>query len=150
MSILSTPGQKCGRFFPVSFMFHPYPYADPNAVNKINIPESVRGDLTAGIQNVAKKIAGILEKNSKIGIDSYPGTEYETLINVLRQILAGKNVLFVDAACTFLDSEQIEAIVAPYLPEDREADPVLLYGRRYRDGYRSLQDSDRLEELKTP
>jgi len=23
----------------MSFMFHPYPYADPNAVNKVNIPE---------------------------------------------------------------------------------------------------------------
>lgn len=132
----------------MSFMFHPYPYADPNAVNKINVPESVRGDLTKGIQNVAKIIAKLLEKHQKIGIDAYPGAEYETLINILRQILAGQNVAFVDASCTFLDPEEIEAIVAPYLPEDREADPVLLYGRRYREGYRGIQNSERLERLK--
>ena len=132
----------------MSFMFHPYPYADPNAVNKINVPASVKEDLTRGVQNVAKKIAKLLEKNSKIGIDSYPGAEYETLINVLRQLLAGENVVFVDAACTFLDPEEIEAIVTPYLPEDREADPVLLYGRRYRDSYRGLQNGDRLEAIK--
>jgi len=132
----------------MSFMFHPYPYADPNAVNKINVPQSVREDLTKGVQNVAKKIAKLLEKNCKIGIDAYPGAEYETLVNVLRQVLAGQNVVFVDAACTFLDPEEIEAIVTPYLPEDREVDPVLLYGRRYKDSYRGLQNGDRLEALK--
>lgn len=132
----------------MSFMFHPYPYADPNAVNKINVPASVREDLTKGIQNVAKKIVKLLEKNSKIGIDAYPGAEYETLVNVLRQVLAGQNVVFVDAACTFLAPEEIEAIVTPYLPEDREVDPVLLYGRRYSESYRGLQNSDRLEALK--
>jgi mannose-6-phosphate isomerase class I len=132
----------------MSFMFHPYPYADPNAVNKINVPQSVRDDLTKGVQNVAKKIAKMLEKNSKIGIDAYPGTEYETLVNVLRQLLAGQNVVFVDAACTFLDPEEIEAIVTPYLPEDRDYDPVLLYGRRYKDSYRGLQNGERLEALK--
>ena len=29
----------------MSFMFHPYPYADPSAVNKIEVPESVKEEL---------------------------------------------------------------------------------------------------------
>ena len=40
----------------MSFMFHPYPYADPAAVNSVNIPESVKNTMTKGILNVGKKI----------------------------------------------------------------------------------------------
>ena len=103
----------------MSFMFHPYPYADPSAVNKIEVPESVRRELTIGILNVAKKISSLFDDGVKsIGIDAYPGAEYETLINVLKQQLATKNVEFVDATDVLLPSEVITAKVKPYLPEN--------------------------------
>ena len=72
----------------MSFMFHPYPYADPAAVNKIEVPQSVEKNLTKGILNVAKKLSALFEDGVKtIGVDAYPGAEYETLINVLKQQL---------------------------------------------------------------
>ena len=107
----------------MSFMFHPYPYADPEAVNSINIPESVKKNLSHGILNVAKSISALFESGTKtIGIDAYPGTEYETLINVLRQQLAAKNIEFIDAASVLLPSEVITEKIKPYLPEDRDYD----------------------------
>ncbi|MBE7043506.1 MAG: phosphoheptose isomerase [Ruminococcaceae bacterium] len=133
----------------MSFMFHPFPYADPGAVNKINVPESVQKGLVKGIQNVAKKIADFLETADTIGIDAYPGAEYEPLINILKQRLADKNVEFIDASSVLLPSEVITAKVKAYLPEDRTVDPVLLYGRRYRDGYQGLQDSKKVAQLKS-
>ena len=36
----------------------------------------------------------------------------------------------VDAASVLLPSEVITAKIKPYLPEDRDYDPVLLYGSR--------------------
>ena len=39
-------------------------------------------------------------------------------------------------------------MLLPYLPEDREEDPVLLYGRRYKGGYEGLQDGRRVQALK--
>ena len=132
----------------MSFMFHPYPYADPEAVNKIEIPKSVSKELTTGILNVAKKISSLFEGDIKsIGIDAYPGAEYETLVNVLKQQLANKNVEFVDATDVLLPSEVITEKVKPYLPEDRDVDPVLLYGRRYTEGYKGLQDADKVLAL---
>ena len=129
-------------------MFHPYPYADPAAVNTINVPESVRKNLTKGILNVSKKLASLFDEGVKtIGIDAYPGAEYETLVNVLRQQLASKGVEFIDAASVMLPSEVITEKIKPYLPEDRDRDPVLLYGRRYREGYKGLQDSDKVSML---
>ena len=56
----------------MSFMFHPYPYADPSAVNKIEVPESVKKELTSGILNVAKKISALFDGGVKsIGLDAY-------------------------------------------------------------------------------
>lgn len=132
----------------MSFMFHPYPYVDHEAVNRINVPQSVENNLTKGILNTAKKIAAMFKDNTSIGIDAYPGTEYEALINVLRQQLAGKDVVFIDAASVLLPAEEITEMLKEYLPEDRDVDPVLLYGRRYREGYKGLQDAKKVDELK--
>jgi len=132
----------------MSFMFHPYPYADPNAVNKVNLPDSVKESMVKGIQNVAKKIGSLLDNVTTIGLDAYPGAEYEMLVNVLRQQLAGKDVEFIDAASVLRPSEEINQLVKPYLPEDKDVDPVLLYGRRYLDGYEGLQDAEKVNELK--
>ncbi|MBQ4526665.1 MAG: class I mannose-6-phosphate isomerase [Clostridia bacterium] len=132
----------------MSFMFHPYPYADPDAVNSVNIPESVKSTMTKGILNVGKKITSFFEDVNTIGIDAYPGTEYEMLVNVLKQQLTSNGVEFVDAASVMLPAKEITDIVKPYLPEDREVDPVLLYGRRYKDGYKGIQDEKKVSELK--
>ena len=132
----------------MSFMFHPYPYADPNAVNRINVPLSVEKSLVKGILNVGKKISSMFDEGVKtIGIDAYPGAEYEMLINVLKQQLAGKGAEFVDANSVMLPSDEISAKIKPYLPEDRKVDPVLLYGRRYLEGYKGLQDADKVKNL---
>ena len=132
----------------MSFMFHPYTYSNPNAVNTINVPKSVEENLVKGILNVGKKIASLFDTGVKsVGINAYPGAEYETLINVLKQQLATKNVEFIDADTVMLPSEVITAKIKPYLPEDREVDPVLLYGRRYTEGYKGLQDADKVEAL---
>ena len=73
----------------MSFMFHPYPYSDPNAVNNVTgcgvMP-------TSGVHAVAAQIALMVKENKKIGIDAFPGTDIASLVNVLRQRCAGLNV----------------------------------------------------------
>lgn len=133
----------------MSFMMHPYPYADPDAVNMIEIPVSVKEHLVSGILNVGKKISSLFQDGKKtIGIDAYPGAEYHALVNVLRQQLATRNIEFIDAESVLLPSEEITEKLKPYLPEDKDVDPVLLYGRRYLEGYKGLQDDKKISKLK--
>ncbi len=129
----------------MSFMFHPYPYSDPSAVNRVSGRDVIPA---AGVHAVAKKLASLLKEGKRLGLDAYPGADYESLVNVLRQQCAGAGILFIDAATLLKPAEEIEAIVSPYLPEDRERDPVLLYGRRYRDGFVGLQDAGKVAELR--
>ena len=129
----------------MSFMFHPYPYADPAAVNHV----TGRGvKPVSGIQNVAARLADLVKAGKSIGIDMYPGADVNSLINVLRQKLAGTGAVFVDAASLLKSGEEIEAMLAPYLPTDRERDPVLLYGVRYKGGYEGLQCAEKTAALK--
>ena len=44
----------------MSFMFNPYPYADPNAVNPVVMPQKVADTLVKGIIPVAKKLVSLL------------------------------------------------------------------------------------------
>ena len=129
----------------MSFMFHPYPYSDPNAVNRVTGRHVTP---IAGIHAVAKKLASLLKEGKRLGLDAYPGADYSSLVNVLRQQCAGAGILFIDAAALLKPAGEIEAIVSPYLPEDKERDPVLLYGRRYMDGFAGLQDEGKVRALR--
>ncbi len=132
----------------MSFMFHPYPYSDPEAVNAVT-----GGGVTPlrGVHSVAKKIAELLKQGKRVALDAYPGADYMALVNVVRQQCAlrdgGSQYPMIDAASLLREPAEITALLAPYLPEDREIDPVLLYGRRYQDGYAGLQNADRVAAL---
>ena len=133
----------------MSFMFHPYPYADPKAVNPILLPQSVKDKHVMGSIATAKVLIAEIENGAKrVGIDHYPGTHVEVLVNCMRQWTKNIPVTFVNIQSYLKSSEEIEAIVTPYLPEDREMDPVLLYGVRFLDGYEALFDVEKLQDLK--
>ena len=129
----------------MSFMFHPYPYVDHDAVNPVS---GKNVHISKGTIPSAKVIAAELKEGKNVGIDCYPGADVKALINVLHQVSAGAAFTYVDAEELCKDPGEITEMLKPYLPEDREADPVLLYGRRYKDGYAGLQDEDKVKALK--
>ena len=126
-------------------MFHPYPYVDHDAVNVI----TGRGVVPLkGVIPVAKKIAALLKEGKNVAIDAYPGADVDALVNVIRQQASGFQIRYINAEGLYKDPDEIKAMLLPFLPEDREADPVLLYGRRYMDGYEGLQEASRIQEAK--
>lgn len=128
----------------MSFMFHPYPYLDPRAVNPVTCEEATHAEF--GTLAVAKAIARQIKAGKRrVAIDGYAGAPFETLRHVLTQQLGGETARVVDARSLLRDD--LDAVVAPYLPQDREIDPVLLYGVRYAGGYEGLQDQNRVKAL---
>ena len=129
----------------MSFMFHPYPYVDHDAVNVI---EGRQIAPVRGVISVAKKIMALLREGKNVGVDAYQGADLRMLINVLRQVSGDTAYTYVDAASLLKDAEEIRKMLLPYLPEDRDEDPVLLYGKRYNAGYAGLQEAEKVEALK--
>lgn len=128
----------------MSFMFHPFPYTDPRAVNPVEGVKNVAEQMTSGLLPVAAKIAEAIQSGKKlIGIDGYPGAQFDVLRHAVEQKLPGQ-IHWVSSDALLIDEEALSALIAPHLPEDRDIDPVLLYGVRYEGGYEGIQDQTKV------
>lgn len=131
----------------MSFMFHPFPYSDPEAINQIDCNVDSMKDLCIGTIETARKLKGLVQgRKHLIAIDGYAGVEFSTIKQVFEQYI---QATWIDTSSLFLSESDIEAIVSPYLPLDRDIDPVLLYGMRYTDGYEKLMDAQKLADFRT-
>lgn len=134
----------------MSFMYHPHPYSDPRAVNPVPAPEGFAQQLTTGVLPVAERMAAALRDGTArcIGLDGYPGAAFDVLVNAVSQRMGDTALRLIDARTLLLAPDALEAKIARHLPTDREADPVLLYGVRFEEGYAGLQDASAVAALR--
>lgn len=139
----------------MSFMFNPYPYDDPKAVNHIQINEELKKSFTGTsmqtVDKVAAASADIISKKGKciVGIDGYISAPFAQFSGLLSIRLAQLDVkaTVINTEDVWLDSDTLHELLLPYLPEDRTEDPVLLYGKLYKKGYESLMNDERKEGI---
>lgn len=138
----------------MSFMFNPYPYDDPRAVNHITMSESFCCSVTQTTPDTAKKliadVISIIEKNNRcvLAIDGFISAPFAQLVGQIsiQASLKGIPVTTFSTENLWLDSDVLHDKLLHYLPEDREKDPVLLFGRLYDEGMQGLMDVSRLEK----
>lgn len=133
----------------MSFMFNPTDYADPAAVNRID-PAGL--DLSGTVHGSLKLAQALISSGAKvIGIDGYATAPFGTMINFIHQAAALLEV-GVSELCTgelWRDEDDINAeLLKNNLPDDREKDPVLLYGKLFAGSYEDLMDAGKLALLK--
>lgn len=139
----------------MSFMFNPYPYDDPNAVNRIRFDQALKDTITGDSLSTAKSLAGcVLEQLSSssrciLGVDGYISAPMRQFVGLVSLQLAQSGVTprILTTESLLLDSDALYNRLLPYLPEDRETDPVLLYGSLYEEGYESLMRASEIEKL---
>ena len=61
--------------------------------------------------------------------------------------LLPKTAEFISVASLYKSADELRTLLADYLPEDREKDPVLLYGKIFKDGYEGIFDAAKLAAL---
>ena len=131
----------------MSFMFHPYPYKDLNAVNAV----APRDTVVEGALPVARRIAALFGEGCRtVGLDGYAGTEFDVLYQLLAAQLQPRGVRIVRTEALLLPPETLRERLRDSLPEDRSLDPVLLYGVRVPRQYEDLFCPDALETLSRP
>lgn len=127
----------------MSFMFNPFPYNDPNAVNDLTNDGSVRTEKIAhGTAQLAAIFADLCRADRVIAIDGYATAPFDALVGLLPA-----NCEIISVASIYKSAAELKSLFADYLPEDREKDPVLLYGRLFKAGYRGLFDEKKLTAL---
>ncbi|MDD5699148.1 MAG: class I mannose-6-phosphate isomerase [Victivallaceae bacterium] len=141
----------------MSFMFNPYPYEDLNPVNRPVLSEQTVTAIAAGLPDTAAQLAAeiINRQQTKTDVltvcmDGYVGADWRQLVNLLTGELVRQKfqIRVFNVASCYKSSRELDATLAPYLPQDRERDPVLLFGRLFEGGYECLFDAAKLTGLK--
>ena len=118
----------------MSFMFNPYPYDDPNAINSVPFSKELRAavktDSVSSAKRILKDAAGQVQRDGRciIGLDGYisaPRDQFRGLLSLLA-VQLGMEVQSLSTESLYLDSETLHQKLLHYLPEDRETDPPLL------------------------
>ena len=142
----------------MSFMYNPYPYDDPRAVNKPVLAPKTIESVTAGTlqaaARLAREFAATLKtaprRNLIVAFDGYTTADWSRMINLLSQQLGLLGIEFeaVDFARVYKSEEAIHEMVDPYLEWDRKKDPTLLYGRIFRGGFEARFDAEKIEAFR--
>lgn len=140
----------------MSFMFNPYPFEDPTPVNRPEIPEEIIKSIIPGTKETATHIAGVITKKLKkgtypaiLGLDGYISAGFDQLVNLVSQGLmsAGIKVHTLNFRQVIKSGDELDELFAENLPEDREKDPILLFGRLFKGGYENLFDNRKLGSI---
>jgi mannose-6-phosphate isomerase class I len=129
----------------MSFMFNPFPYDDPSAVNYIanngiDLTKTAQGNTqiaTEFIKLTAMKAPAV------IAVDGYATAPFGRIVS-----LFGGNAEYINVASIYKTPAELKALFADNLPEDKVKDPVLLYGKIFKEGYEGIFDAGKLAVLR--
>lgn len=138
----------------MSFMFNPHPYDDPTAVNRPKLSKDVINSIITGTKETASHITDAIVKKLETGnvvlaLDGYIGARFEQTINLFSQNLKLKsiNVKVFDFEDVLKPASQLDEDFSENLKEDKEKDPVLLYGKLFKGSYEDLFDPEKLAQF---
>ena len=142
----------------MSFMFNPYPYDDPTAINRPILSAETIQSIVSGTKESAAYISNLLiekisekSKNSVIALDGYISAQWKQMVNLISQNLKQKSIKVraINFAEIYKSATQLDEELSPYLEEDREKDPVLLFGKLFKGSFGDLLDNEKLKDFET-
>jgi len=141
----------------MSFMFNPHPYDDYSAVNRPELSEEIKDSIISGTvassgylsDVLIKKVTENPDKEIILALDGYIGAQFDQIVN----IISGKlkmgliELSVIDFSQVYKSPVQLDEELFSYLPEDKEKDPVLLFGKIFKEGFELLLDNQKLDSL---
>ena len=140
----------------MSFMFNPYPYDDPNAVNYLELPGEMDKTIITGNQASAQYISNLVHEklqhgheNIVLAFDGYIGARFEELLELVSKFLQQRKVAVqtIGFDTVYKPEDQITELISVNLDEDMEKDPVLLFGKLYKGTYEDFVDPEKLMQV---
>ena len=138
----------------MSFMYNPFPFDDPRAVNNIALEKALTDTITIGLESVSAKLASSLRKilehqpNCILSLDGYISAPFPVITKQIGRLLVqtGIPVSYIQTSDLFLEESVLERNLTSNLPNDPVTDPPLLYGRLFDEGYEALMDESLVAE----
>ena len=121
----------------MGFAYKPVRFDDITAIHTVN--------LISGIKTSYDEIAHELTKELPEGLillDGFPTANFPKLIEHLRQVSPGLKT--TDVSRLYRSPESIRELLDPYLPQDRELDPELIFGRLFDQDFQAFFDLEKV------
>ncbi len=139
-------------------MFNPHPFDDPKAVNRIKLDEKTIKSVVIGTKESAEYFADMIvekanslsSKKIVVAVDGYISAQMKQFSNIVYQYLTAKSVKIknIDFKEFYREEDVLNAEFEPYLEENREKDPVLLFGKLFKGRYEDVVNEEKLKKLK--
>lgn len=138
----------------MSFMYNPYPYDDPLAVNRIALDPRVTNTVYAGLAQTTALLKDaameVLQKKRTciLCLDGYISAPLSDLSEAISDALKkdGISVSTLFTSSLYHDEATLDELLVEHLPTDTVLDPPLLYGKLFEGGYEALMDNSLVDE----
>lgn len=132
----------------MSFMFNPFPYDDPNAVNRLDDYTLCGKQAFSGNNAIGLALREQVKNHTRngrcvVGLDGYATAPFDAILSLFEPLAP----TVFDLRDRYKDASLLEETIAEYLPMDREKDPVLLYGKLFKGEFSELFDEGKIDRL---
>lgn len=115
----------------MGFAYKPIPFDDLTAINKVAPLPALKTSMADAAQTLARELPKGL-----VLLDGFPSAKIAEFVENIAQ--QAPSILAVDVASFYRSPAEIQDILKPYLPMDRETDPELIFGKLFDQEYEPL------------
>jgi mannose-6-phosphate isomerase len=121
----------------MGFSYKPVRFDDLTAINIVGpIP-----GITASYDEIARSLAKNLPEGL-ILLDGFPTANFSALLEYLCRVKPG--IITIDVSRFHRSSGEIQELLKPYLPQDRDLDPELIFGRLFDRDFQPFFDLEKV------
>lgn len=128
----------------MGYFINPVNFDDQENVNKIPNLELANGSIIEGKEKIVKLICSQY-KNGLLIADGYMTADIESFARLIYDFASADRI--IDIKSLFTSKQEIDALIADCLPEDRETDPRLIYGKLYPGEIEDFLDQTKVNEF---
>lgn len=129
---------------PMGYFINPVNFDDKENINKISGLEFAHDSIVEGKEQIVKLICSQY-KNGLLIVDGYMTADIESFARSIYAFASADRI--IDVKSLFRSKEEIDALIADCLPEDRETDPRLIYGKLYPGEIEDFLDKTKIDEF---
>lgn len=124
----------------MGFSYKPIRFDDMNSTNYLQ----PIGEIATSYAEIVKNLMENLP-DGLIILDGFLTANFATLLENIQ--LASPEIITVEVSRFFLPAKEIQKFFAPYLPQDREIDPELIFGKLYDQYFQELLDMKAVDDF---
>lgn len=121
--------------------YKPVRFDDFTPINHLTLPP---GEIKISLEEISLQLAGVLPQGL-ILLEGYPTARFHKFVEYLKRMIP--EMVIIDVSSLYRSPEEIQELLSPYLPQDRDIDPELVFGRIFDQDYLPFFDQEKVKNF---